>query len=210
MGVPCGDLGGVYANGIAIWTHHDQVGILVDPQTGAVLGHLDATRRYDPVGHGLAVEGPSTGSGSLSLVSVTTGKRRALGWPSRLRFSYQLFPDPSGPFVAIEFADPAYPGYRVPIGKNPQTVGQAADLWLLDTSTGTLTHTPGFPILELLKQSGIAWTADGRLVVAARGGGFSQSTRRTAIGVWRPGQRTPRVGTLPPLDGYTQFVPLAG
>ena len=207
---PCGDLGAVYANGIALWTDHDQVGIVVDPRTGAVLRHLPASLRDDPVGHGFAVEGPNTGAGSLSLVDLMTGKRRTLGWPSRLRFGYQLFPDPIGRFVAIEFADPAYPGYSVPVASDPQTVGQAADLWLLDELTGTLSHIPGFPILELLKQSGVAWTPDGRLVVAARGGAFSQSGKRTAIGVWRPGQGTPRVGTLPPLNGYTQFVPLAG
>jgi hypothetical protein len=208
--VPCGDLGGVYANGVALWTDDDQIGVVVDPRTGAVRGHLSATHRYDPIGHGLAVEGPNTGSGSLSLIDLATGTRRALGWPSRLRFGYQLFPDPIGRFVAIEFVDPAYPGYSAPAGTNSQTIGQAADLWLLDERTGTLTHIPGFPILELLKQSGVAWAADGRLVVAARGGSFSQSASRTAIGVWRPGQGTLRVGSLPALNGYTQFVPLAG
>jgi len=208
--VPCGDLGGVYANGIALWAHHDRVGILVDPRTGAVRGHLSSTVRYDQIGHGLAVEGPpSPDAGSLSLVNLATGKRQSLGWPSRLHFSYQLFPDPVGPFVAIEFGDPAYPGYSVPTGPNPQTIGQAADLWLLDTLTGALTHVPGFPILESLKQSGVAGTVDGRFVIAARAGSFARSTTRTAIGVWRPGQLTVPVGALPPLTGYTQFVSLA-
>jgi hypothetical protein len=206
--VPCGNLGGTYANDVVLWTHQDQVGILVDPQTGAVRGHLNATVRYDSIGHGLAVEGPTTDSGNLSLVNLATHKRQSLGWPSRLQFGYQLFPDPAGPYVAIEFADPAYPGYSVPVSANEQTIGQAADLWLLDTRTAALTHIPGFPILESLKQSGVAWTADGRLVIAARGGSFSQPDTRTVIGVWRPGQRTLAVGTLPPLNGYTQFVPL--
>ncbi|HLW96574.1 MAG TPA: hypothetical protein VKS25_14455 [Solirubrobacteraceae bacterium] len=209
--VPCGDLGAEYADGIALWTDHDQVGIVVDPRTGAVRRHLAATNlRDDPVGHGFAVEGPSTGSGRLTLLNLISGKRRVLRWPSRLYFGYQLIPDPVGRFVAIEFVDPAYPGYSVPVGVSSRTVGQAADLWLLDERAGTLNHVPGFPILELLKQSGVAWTADGRLAVVARGGAFAQSATRTAIGVWRPGQRTLRVRALPPLNGYTQFVPLVG
>lgn len=206
--VPCGDLGGTDQNDIELWTHRDQVGLLVDPRTGAVRGHLNATVRIEPVGRGLAVEGPPAGHGNLSLVNLATGTRRDLGWPSRLQFSYQLLPDPAGPFVAIEFGDPAYPGYSVHAGSSRTTIGQALDLWLLDTRSGRLTHLPGFPILELLKQSGVAWTADGRLVIAARGGSFSQPTRRTVIGVWRPGQRALPVGPLPPLNGYTQLVPL--
>ena len=209
VNVPCGDLGGTYRNGIELWTHQDQVGLLVNPRTGAVRGHLTATARLEPVGHGFAVEGPVAGHGNLKLVNLATGERRALGWPSRLQFSYQLLPDPAGPFVAIQFGDPAYPGYSVHVNQSPTTIGQALDLWLLDIRSGTLTHVPGFPILELLKQSGVAWTADGRLVIAARGGSFSQPATRTVIGVWRPGQRTVPVGSLPPLNGYTQLVPLA-
>jgi hypothetical protein len=211
MKVPCGDLGEVDANGIALWTHHDRVGVLVDPRTGAVRRHLNAAVRYDPVAHGLAIEGPpSPESGNLSLLNLASGKRWILGWPSKQRFGYQLFPDPAGPFVAIEFADPAYPGYSVPTSTNAQTTGQAADLWLLNTRTATLTHVPGFPILESLKQSGVAWAADGRLVIVARGGSFAQSATRTVIGVWRPGQSTVPVGTLPALNGYSQLVPLNG
>ena len=208
--VPCGNLGGAYKNNIVLGTRNG-LSTLVDPQTDTVRGHLDTTHRSDPIGHGLAVEGPpSPEPGGLTLINLATGKRQPLGWPSKQHFSYQLLPDPAGRFVAIEFGDPAYPGYSVGVNRTPQTIGQAADLWLLDTRTGTLTHVPGFPILESLKQSGVAWTADGRLVIAARGGSFSQSTTRTVIGVWRPGQHSVPVGTLPPLNGYTQLVPLAG
>jgi hypothetical protein len=210
LNVPCGNLGSASATGVALWTGNGGAGVLVDSRTGAVRGHLEATNRYEPIGRGFAIEGPSEGAGNLSLLDVATGEHRRVGWPSALRFSYQLFPDPAGPFVAIEFADPAYPGYSEHVSANEQTTGQAADLWLLDTRTATLTHVPGFPILELLKASGVAWTADGRLVIAARGGSFSQPARRTAIGVWHPGQHTLHVGSLPPLHGYTQFVPLAG
>ena len=206
--VPCGNLGGVYENDIVLGTSNGPT-ILVDPRTGAMRGHLSTTHRSDPIGHGLAVEGPpSPESGGLTLINLATGKRQPLGWPSRMHFSYQLFPDPAGPYVAIEFGDPAYPGYSVHVNPNPQTIGQAADLWLLDTRTATLTHVPGFPILESLKQSGVAWSPDGRLVIASRGGSFAQSTTRTAISVRRPGQASVPVGTLPPLNGYTQLVPL--
>jgi hypothetical protein len=206
--VPCGNLGGVYENNVVLGTRNGPT-ILVDPRTGAVRGHLATTHRSDPIGHGLAVEGPpSPEPGGLTLVNLATGKRQGLGWPSRLYFSYELLPDPAGPYVAIEFGDPAYPGYSRPIGGNAQTIGQAADVWLLDTRTATLAHLPGFPILESLKQSGVAWSPDGRLVIAARGGSFAQSAARMVIGVWRPGQPTVPVGTLPPLNGYTQLVPL--
>lgn len=84
-------------------------------------------------------------------------------------------PEPNGPLVAIQFADPAYPP------PPRQTIAQASDIWLLNTLTGTLSHLPGFPILNYLMASGIAWTRTDRLVVVAEG------DRRTAIAVWRPG-----------------------
>ena len=96
---------------------------------------------------------------SLALVDLRTGVRRPLGWPSRLHFGFQVFPAPHGPLVALRFGQPWYPP------------SQAADVWVLDTSTGSLTEVPGFPALELLKFSTIAWTADDRLVVASTGPG---------------------------------------
>jgi hypothetical protein len=81
---------------------------------------------------------------------------------------------------------------------------------MLDPHTGTFTHVPGFPILESVKQSAVAWTADDRLVIVARGGAFTQPQARTVIGLWRPGQRTIHLRSLPALNGYSQFVPLAG
>jgi hypothetical protein len=195
--VPCGDLGAALPNGVALWTDSDQRSVLVNPLTGAVTGHLNAGYAYNLVGHGLAVEGTPYGSPtSLSLVNLATGNRLRLGWPSSLHFGYQVFPAPRGPLVAVEFADPAYPP------PPRQTISQAADIWLLNTRTGSFTHVPGFPILEPLKASGIAWTADDRLVVVAEGGG------RTTIGVWRPGQHTLAVRRVPALNGYSEFVPL--
>ena len=196
--VPCGDLGGTFPAGVALWTDHDQRGIIVNPLTGAVRGRLSSSNTYDLVGHGLAIEGASyKAPTSISLVNLATGNRLSLGWPSRLHFGYEVFPEAAGPLVAIDFADPAYPP------PPRQTTGQAADLWVLDTRNGHFTHLPGFPSLEAIKLSGIAWTRDGRLIVVAH-------ERHTVLGLWRPGQRTLHLRTVPALNGYSQFVPLTG
>jgi hypothetical protein len=195
--VPCGDLGGTFPAGVALWTDHDQRGIIVNPLTGAVGDHLSGSNKYEPVGHGLAIDGAPYGAPtSISLVNLATGKRSRLGWPSTLHFGYEVFPDPAGRLVAIDFADPAYPP------PPRQTTGQAADLWVLDTRNGQLTHLPGFPSLEAIKLSGIAWTRDETLVVVAQ-------EHHTVLGIWRPGQRTLHLRTIPALNGYSQFVPLA-
>jgi hypothetical protein len=195
--VPCGDLGAASATGVALWTDSDQQSVLVNPRTGKVTAKLNAGYAYDLIGHGLAIEGtPYASPTSLSLVNVATGRRLRLGWPSILHFGYQVYPAPHRPLVAVEFADPAYPP------PPHETVAQAADIWLLNTRTGSFTHVPGFPILEGLKVSGIAWTTDGQLVTVAVGGG------RTTVALWRPGQHTLAVRTLPALNGYSAFVPL--
>ncbi len=195
--VPCGDLGAAFPTGVALWTDGDQRSVLVNPRTGTVSGQLNSGYAYDLIGHGLAIEGtPDTSPTSLSLVNLASGHRLRLGWPSILHFGYQVYPAPHGPLVAVEFADPAYPP------PPHETVAQAADIWLLNTRTGSFTRVPGFPILERLKVSGIAWTTDDRLVAVAVGGG------RTTVAVWRPGQHTLAVRTLPALNGYSAFVPL--
>jgi hypothetical protein len=197
--VPCGDLGAAFPTGVALWTDGDRRSVLVNPLTGAVTGALNTAYGYDLIGHGLAIEGtrtPSASPTSLSLVNLASGNRLRLGWPSTLRFGYQVYPEPHGPLVAVEFADPAYPP------PPHETVNQAADIWLLNTRTGSFKHVPGFPILEGLKVSGVAWTTDDQLVAVALGGG------RTTVAVWRPGQHALAVRTLPALNGYSAFVPL--
>ena len=72
---------------------------------------------------------------------------------------------------------------------------------MLDTTTGTFTHLPGYPAGVDIKFSDIAWTTDGRLVIIAQGGG------RTVLGLWKPGQATLHLRTLPSRDGY-HCVPL--
>jgi hypothetical protein len=193
--IPCGALGPDTAHGL--WIANGNVEMLVDPQTGRVL------QRQRPAGVLIRLPGDFAlesaaipGATPLSLVNLATGARRSLGWPSSLRFSYQARPAPHGPLVALLFGDPFHPVAG-------ESVNQAADAWVLNTTTGSLTHVPGFPALELLKQSSIAWSAADQLVIAARGGG------RTVVGVWKPGQSTLPIRAVPGLAGYSQFVALS-
>ena len=185
--VPCGGLDAVSSAGVLIG------GVLVDPTTGHVrLRVKTAGRSIQLIRGTLALEsaGQPGDLTSLALLDLRTGARRPLRWPSRLHFGFQVFAAPHGPLVALRFGQPWYPP------------SQAADVWILNTSTGSLTEVPGFPALELLKFSTIAWTPDDRLVVASTGPG------RTVVGVWRPGQPTMALRTVPPLHGYTAVVPL--
>jgi hypothetical protein len=185
--VPCGGLFSVSSAGVLIGN-----GVLVDPATGHVRLRVNTANSILLIRGMLALEtsGPSGGLTGLALVDLRTGARRPLRWPSRLHFGIQVFPAPHGPLVALRIGEPWYPP------------SQAADVWILNTSTGTLTEVPGFPALELLKFSTIAWTADDRLVVASTG------PTRTVVGVWRPGQTTMALKSVPPLHGYLSVVPL--
>jgi hypothetical protein len=101
---------------------------------------------------------------------------------------------PGGPFLALTFADPAYPG--------PQ---QAEDLFLFDTRNGALTHVPGFPAQIDLKFSSMSWTHDGRLVLLLHAAGT------TTLGVYRPGGRAVslrRVRLPVRNSGSAAFVPI--
>jgi len=186
--VPCGGLYDVSSAGVLIGN-----GLLVDPTTGHVRLRVRTANSLWLLRGTLALEatGPSGDLTNLSLVDLATGARRVLGWPSRLHFGLQPIPQRNGPLVALRFGEPSYPP------------SQAVAVWVLDTSSGRLTHVPGFPALELLKQSMVAWTTDGRLVVASTG------STRTVVGVWRPGERATHVRAVPPIQGYSSFVPLA-
>jgi hypothetical protein len=199
VAVPCGTAQSDTPAGLVI-SRGSEV-MLVDPRTGRVRERFAVHGQFDVISNNIALISTAPGIPGegdafpthLTLINLSTGARTQLRWPSTLRFGYRVFPEPHGPLVAIEFADPAY----LYSGR------QASDVWLLDPRTDAFTHLPGFPILEHLKFSGLAWTSDHRLVVIAQGGG------RTAIGVWRPGSAQLRVGTAPQLAGYSQFVPLS-
>lgn len=198
VAVPCGSLDADTPAGVVI-SRGSEVTV-VDPRTGRVRTRFAVHGQFDVISTNVALMSTAPGIPGegdafptrLTLVNLSTGARTDLRWPSTLHFGYRTFPEPHGSLVAVEFADPAY----------MNSGRQASDVWLLDPRTGAYTHLPGFPILEHLKFSDIAWTSDHRLVVVAQGGG------RTAIGVWRPGSAQLRVGTVPQLAGYSQFVPL--
>ena len=182
----------------------------VDPRTGRIRARIRVAGAVDVLSRDRALTNTSPGfpnDGSfptgLTLVDLATGTRKRLAWPSILQFGYTVLREPHGPLVAVEFVDPAYPSGQ-------QTIGQAADIWMLDPGTGAFTHVPAFPILEHLKFSSVAWSSDGRLVIVAQGGAFNQPGRRTVIGVWRPRERAVRVRAVPTLDGYSQLVALTG
>jgi hypothetical protein len=67
---------------------------------------------------------------------------------------------------------------------------------------------PGFPAAEDFKQSGVAWAAGGRLVIAVEI--QPQGGRAAAVvGIWRPGQTTLPLRTVPAsATGYYSFVPV--
>ena len=206
--VRCGRLGSDTAAGLLVGSG-DQV-LVLDPLTGRIRERIRVSGPLVMLQSDLALTstdpgfpGDSSFPANLTLLNIATGSRKRLAWPSILHFSYRVLPEPHGSLVAVEFVDPAYTPGR-------DTIGQAADIWMLDPHTGTFTHVPGFPILESVKQSAVAWTADDRLVIVARGGAFTQPQARTVIGLWRPGQRTIHLRSLPALNGYSQFVPLAG
>jgi hypothetical protein len=206
--VPCGSLAADTTAGVWIATAHQWA--IVDPLTGRTRARTAITPPAypaDQVGdqlfalHGdLALEslgrhlvGVSGGQPrKLSLVNLISGDRRQLVWPSYFGDIISVVPEPHGPLVAVDFGSPAYPG-----------PAQAEDVWMLDTATGIFTHLPGYPARVDIKFSDIAWTTDERLVIIAQGGG------RTVLGLWKPGQATVRLRTVPSRDGY-HFVPLVG
>jgi hypothetical protein len=137
---------------------------------------------------------PSTDRQHLALRDLATGRARPLRWPvARIGYPVgDVVPEPhGGPLVAVEFVA-AF-----------DHAAEAEDVWSLDTRTATFTHLPGFPALQFIKQSNVAWTADDRLVVASR------YVSRTVVGVWRPGQTIMPVRPLPNLAGYDNYVALA-
>jgi hypothetical protein len=108
----------------------------------------------------------------VTFVDRATWKRRVLPWRSILGYLDGALVQPHGRYVAIGFADPAYPGPP-----------QAEDVFLLDRRRRSLTHVPGFPASIRLKFSSMAWAADGRLVLLVR------DEDGARIGTYRPDRR---------------------
>jgi hypothetical protein len=150
---------------------------LIDPVTT----HTRRTTRYGVVAVAakhLVLAGPGH---RFTLLDVASGARKLFAWPSILSGSDGAVVDPSGRFVALGFAVPAWQGG----GR------QAMDVWILNTVTGTLTQLPGMPAFVSLKRTSMNWTLDSRLVLLAENNG------RAIVAVWRPGQQRLAASMVP-------------
>ena len=103
-------------------------------------------------------------------------------------------PSPDGRLLAVEFADLSWSRVK----------GQVSDIWLLDLRTRRWRRLPGMPLITAVKFMSMAWTADGRLLLA---GSFDQFGK--ALAVWHPGQDHLAIKRLPLPDpaGSDAFVP---
>lgn len=113
--------------------------------------------------------------GSVVLNDLRTGRATRLAYPSRIRGQGgfdEAVVDPTGRFVALSFADPAY----------ELSGTQVTDVWLLDTEHETLRQLPDMPAAVSLKSTSMAWAPDGRLVILA------ETAARTLVAAWRPGE----------------------
>jgi hypothetical protein len=150
---------------------------LVDPETGRTL--LRARRVLAALGR--VVLTAAEPLEPLTLTDLDTGARQALAWPSRLDETGGAAVSPDGRLAAVEFADPAF----------ELTATQVLDLWLLDAATGAFTQLPEMPADVALKDTSMAWSDDGRLVLLA------ESERRSLVAVWRPGDERFGVREVP-------------
>jgi hypothetical protein len=141
---------------------------VVDPESGRTLYR---TRRgiLAVAGTTLVLAGPGR---DVTLFDPTNGSERRLRRPDTLPGIPHAIPAPSGRFVVLEFADPAW----------EQRGTQVSDLWLLDARNGSLARLPGMPVDLLLKFTDAAWTSDGRVVL------LGEDDRGGFVAVWRPGQ----------------------
>jgi len=202
--VPCGNIAAETQAGL--WIGDASGEVIVNPLTGRTVARIAVspagvgTALY-PLWATLALEnsglqpGGSLGTqfGHLRLVSLTGGDRRQLVWPSYFGNIIRVVPEPDGPLVAVDFGSPAYPG-----------PAQAEDIWILNTTTATFTHLPGYPAQVDIKASNVVWTNDDRLVIVAHGGG------RAVVAIWKPGQATLPLRTMPNRLGYNAFIPITG
>jgi hypothetical protein len=108
---------------------------------------------------------------ALYLDDLARGTSRRMPWPSILNWYGGWAQQPHGRLIALEFADPGYPG-------------QAEDFWIFDPATHRLQHLPGFPAQVKVKFSSWRWLDDGRLALLLQGGG------RIVVALWTPGSKT--------------------
>ena len=134
----------------------------------------------------------------LQLTDVPTGSVRYIPSPQSPGTLSDGETSPDGRWIAVRLGNPAWPGPR-----------QLLDLWLLDTKTLRWQQVPSMPTPVSLKETGMAWTDDNRLVLLGR---FDRTpdTRidetKDVLALWRPGD--PALSLRPltlPADGSSRF-----
>jgi hypothetical protein len=194
--VPCGT--GLMAEtplGLLVWTEPAGDGTkaaLLDPGTGRVKA------RYPEV-HGVVGDLVLWGdhernAGPFTLTNRRTGARHPVPRPTPHGWAGSGEASPDGRLLAVEFADLSWSWVK----------GQVSDIWLLDLRTRRWRRLPGMPLITGVKFMSMAWTGDGRLVLA---GDFERYGK--ALATWRPGQDHLAVKrlALPAFAGSDTFVP---
>ena len=194
--LPCG--AGLLADtplGLLVWTEPSAAGeqtALLDLGTGRVLA------RYPEV-HGVVGDlvlwgGHERHGGPFTLTDQRARTSHRVSRPTPHGYAGMGLPSPDGRLLAVEFADVSW----------SQVQGQVSDIWLLDVQARRWRRLPGMPLITGVKFMSMAWTGDGRLVLA---GDFEQFGE--ALAVWRPGQDQLAVKrlALPDYAGSDAFVP---
>jgi hypothetical protein len=151
------------------------------------------------IGARVLTQNPDGYGKPLRLTDIPTGNVRHIPPPQSPGELSDGVTSPNGRWIAIRFGNPAWPGPR-----------QLLDLWLLDAKTLEWQHVPSMPTPVSLKETGIAWTDDNRLVLLGR---FDRTPdidineTKDVFAVWRPGDQdlSVRPVTLP-ADGSASFL----
>ena len=123
-------------------------------------------------GRTLVLAGPGR---TFTIVNAAGRMLRRIPWPNTLMaLSHRAAADPRGRYVALAFLAPT-----------------VLDVWLLDTKTMRVTQLPAMPALVPVKRTSMAWTRDGQLVL------LTQKSGRLAVALWRPGDKSLTVKTMP-------------
>jgi hypothetical protein len=181
--------------GLLTWTEPSAAGeqsALLDLGSGLVVARYPEV--HGVVGSQVLWGGPERHAGPFTLTDRRTGTSRPVPRPTPYGWAGFGLPSPDDRLLAVEFTDLSWSRVK----------GQVSDIWLLDLRTRRWRRLPGMPLITGVKFMSMAWTTDGRLLLA---GTFDQVGK--ALAVWRPGQDRLAVKRLPLPDaaGSDSFVP---
>ena len=181
--------------GLLAWAEPSAAGeqrILLDPGSGRVVARYPEV--HGVVGSQVLWGGPERHAGPFTLTDRRTGTSRPVPRPTPYGWAGSGLPSPDERLLAVEFADVSWSRVK----------GQVSDIWLLEVRTRRWWRLPGMPLITAVKFMSMAWTADGRLLLA---GDFERFGK--ALAVWSPGQDHLGVKRLPLPDpaGSDSFVP---